>query len=490
MLPRPFGHLPATRAVTMALVALWTVSCGLVTDQPYVPALSGAIQVNEPDHDVWIAALRSTGLDAVQVTVYARQQAWDSPELILPDDPDAVVAEIRTAKEAGLGVTLVLRVALEQGIASNRHSWHGMIWPDDEDVATWFARYREFALWGAAVAAAEAVDLLAIGSELNSLTSTVTVDEIPGLYAYFLDPQRTASVRQRLVECAVGIPPAVLAPDLRFVDGGSYETLDEYLRAQEAADRAWTRHIAGAELAADVDLGALNARREQYDRNWRRIIDDVRTVYPGPLSYAANFDQVHDVGFWDALDVVGANAYFPLSLRGLTGERLDEALTESWERIAGDLNQLASLAGGAGRVLPVMFFELGWTRKAASTVRPFSYHRVEVLETAPPAGTDASPSLTCVHWATAAEDPFERVKAIEALDRVVGQGIFPTLRGFTLWKLTTDPGHRELEPFAVVIPGSTDPDSDRGAVDAADRSFLAAAARLAERLRLSARDAR
>jgi len=471
----------------VALLAFWTAGCGALTDNhPPVPALSGAIHVNEPDHQAWIEALRAQGLDAIQVTLYARQQAWDSPELIVPDNADAVIGEIRTAKAAGLGVTLVLRVVLEQGSVSNRHYWHGMIWLDDEDLPTWFRTYREFALSAAAMAAAEDVDLLVLGSELNSLTSTVVVDEVPGLYAYFLDPERTAAVRQRLVGCAATIPPEDLAADLRFVDGGAYETLDEYLRAQEAADRGWARHITGASRPEDVDLDRLNARRTEYENYWRQLITDVRTVYGGPLSYAANFDQVQEVGFWDALDVVGATAYFPLSLRGLPAEQLEEVLTASWLRIAGELNGLANRHGSPGHVLPVMFFELGWTRKAASTVRPFSYHRVEVLETAPPPGSSAPPSLTCVHWATAPDDPFERVRALEALDRVVEQGAFPTLRGFTIWKLTTDPAHRQLEPFAVVIPESTDPSSDAEDVDAADRAFLQTAARLAQRLRSSA----
>lgn len=482
----PAGRRAHISSLTAALLALCVAGCGVSADEAVVPALSGAIHVNEPDHQAWIEALGAQGLDAVQVTLYARQQHWDSPELIVPDNADAVIAEIRTAKAAGLGVSLVLRVALEQGSAANRHYWHGMIWLDDDDIAAWFRTYREFALWGAALAAAEDVDLLAIASELNSLTSTIAVDELPGLYAYFLDAEQTAAVRARLVSCAAAIRPEDLAPDLRFVDGGGYETLDEYLLAQEAADRAWTQHVTGASYAADVDLDRLNARRAVYERHWRDLIAEVRTVYAGPLSYAANFDQVQEVGFWDALDVVGANAYFPLSQRGMVGERLEEALTASWLRIAAELNGLADREGGPGRVLPVMFFELGWTRKAASTVRPFSYHRVEVLETVPPPGSAAGVSLTCVHWATAPEDPFERVRALEALDRVVEQGAFPTLRGFTLWKLTTDPAHRRLEPFAVVIPASTDPGSDGGAVDTADRAFLHTAARLAQRLRRSA----
>ena len=44
-------------------------------------------------------------------------------------------------------------------------------------------------------------------------------------------------------------------------------------------------------------------------------------------------------------------------------------------------NGVADAYGGPAGVLPVVLFELGWTRKAGSTVRPFSYTRVEALET-------------------------------------------------------------------------------------------------------------
>ena len=82
------------------------------------------------------------------------------------------------------------------------------------------------------------------------------------------------------------------------------------------------------------------------------------------------------------------------------------------------------------------------------------------------------------------------MRALEALERVVKQGAFPALRGFTLWKLTTNPRHRNLEPFAVVIPSGTDSMSDNHTSDIADRAYLQSASRIAEWLRLSAREGR
>ena len=485
--PRNVPHKRRVSSVTSVLLICFSVSgCFPFADKPYVPIMPGGIQVDGNDSQVWMDALLAQGLDAIQMTIYARQQAWNSPDLIFHENGDGLIANIRMAKDAGLSVTLVLRVALEQGDISNRHHWHGTIWPEEEDIANWFRNYSEFALWAAGIASSENVDLFVIGSELNSLTSTVAVDKLPELYRYFLSPERTSSVRESLVRCAAEIPAEDIGPDLQFPDGGNYGTLDEYLRAQEFSDRAWTQYVTGASEMESVNIDHLNKRRATYEKYWRELIVNIRDVYVGPMSYAANFDQFQEVGFWDALDVVGVNAYFPLSLRGQAGQRLEEAMTASWLRVTSQLNDLATHSGGPGGVLPVMFFELGWTTKAASTVRPFSYQRVEVLETVPPSGPRAAPVLTCVHWATAPEDPFERVRALEALVRVVEQGAFPTLRGFTLWKLTTNPKHRNLEPFAVVIPSGSGPISDNDEIDIADRAYLHSAARLAELLRLSA----
>ncbi|MGK7397661.1 MAG: glycoside hydrolase family 113 [Candidatus Cyclobacteriaceae bacterium M3_2C_046] len=46
---------------------------------------------------------------------------------------------------------------------------------------------------------------------------------------------------------------------------------------------------------------------------WILLITKVRKVYKGQLTYAANWDNYEQVGFWQALDFIGINAYFPLT---------------------------------------------------------------------------------------------------------------------------------------------------------------------------------
>jgi hypothetical protein len=225
-------------------------------------------------------------------------------------------------------------------------------------------------------------------------------------------------------------------------------------------------------------LEQLNRRRARYERYWRELIAETRRHYDGPLTYAANFDQVAEVGFWDALDAIGVNAYYSLSRWGLAGQKLDEELAASWRGIAAELEPLGrhAIDSTTPSPKPLVFLELGWTRKAGSTVRPFSYHRIEVLETVGEQ-IDGEAPLTCIHWATQPEDSQERISALRALLRVVREGAFPQLRGFMLWKLTTLPQHREVEPFVVVLPGK------EGGAAQGDEEFLQIASELAAEIR-------
>lgn len=73
-----------------------------------------------------------------------------------------------------------------------------------------------------------------------------------------------------------------------------------------------------AKLAAEnhVDLfcvGGEFIRMSAFDGKWRKIIANIRSVYPGPLTYAANFgEEYQTLKFWDALDFIGLQEYYPL----------------------------------------------------------------------------------------------------------------------------------------------------------------------------------
>jgi len=51
-------------------------------------------------------------------------------------------------------------------------------------------------------------------------------------------------------------------------------------------------------------------KREKF---WRKLIEEVREIYSGDVTYAANWDNYEKVQFWDALDYIGIDGYFPVS---------------------------------------------------------------------------------------------------------------------------------------------------------------------------------
>ncbi|MFH6959515.1 glycoside hydrolase family 113 [Flavobacterium aquidurense] len=59
-----------------------------------------------------------------------------------------------------------------------------------------------------------------------------------------------------------------------------------------------------------TELGNPIAKRPKY---WTALIKKIRKVYDGKLTYAANWDDFDEVPFWNDLDYIGIDAYFPLS---------------------------------------------------------------------------------------------------------------------------------------------------------------------------------
>jgi hypothetical protein len=59
-----------------------------------------------------------------------------------------------------------------------------------------------------------------------------------------------------------------------------------------------------------TELGNAVAKRPKY---WSQLIQKIKKIYTGKLTYAANWDDFEKVPFWNELDFIGIDAYFPLS---------------------------------------------------------------------------------------------------------------------------------------------------------------------------------
>lgn len=102
---------------------------------------------------------------------------------------------------------------------------------------------------------------------------------------------------------------ATIAPDAKA--GGwpaffaSYERfILAYARLAAETKCAW--------FVVGVELGSATKARPDL---WRALIAKVRRVYRGKLVYAANWDEVERVTFWDALDAIGVQMFAPLTTK-------------------------------------------------------------------------------------------------------------------------------------------------------------------------------
>lgn len=136
--------------------------------------------------------------------------------------------------------------------------------------------------------------------------------------------------------------------------------------------RDYTRWIlALIDICRDADafvLGTELDRTVQREADWRRLISAVRQRTAAPLTYAANWDTYQRVPFWDALDVIGIHAYFPLvdHDRPPTRRELDRA----WD---AHLRRLDRFARQHNR--RIVFCEIGYNRAAWPARRPWDYHQ-------------------------------------------------------------------------------------------------------------------
>lgn len=93
--------------------------------------------------------------------------------------------------------------------------------------------------------------------------------------------------------------------------------------------------IAEQEGVETFSIGCELSMTQSWAREWRRIAAAVREVYHGPLTYAANHGSEQAVQWWDAVDFIGIDAYYALTIRNdPTARQLDRAWASRRDRIA------------------------------------------------------------------------------------------------------------------------------------------------------------
>ncbi len=215
----------------------------------------------------------------------------------------------------------------------------------------------------------------------------------------------------------------MLVPHL-WVESGAWRALID--PGDDDAWEVWARGYRGfllqwAEVARDAGVDMLSVGVEL--RSWVTtthapsfvdIIHDVRAVYPGLLTYAANWDDLDKTVILGDLDVIGVNAFYPLADKPGADFRTLEA---GGRKVAADLDAIARSWDK-----PIVFTEFGYTTRKDPAVKPWEWpdhmHHVVV----------------------------DQVAQAEAYEALLGAFVDkPWFAGFFVWRVYADPDDMSQE---------------------------------------------
>ena len=133
--------------------------------------------------------------------------------------------------------------------------------------------------------------------------------------------------------------------------------------------------LAYAGLAQDTKVSILcvGTELEQFVKNrpefWKKLVVNIKEVYKGKLTYAANWDEYPRTTFWEDLDYIGIDAYFPLS-----EERTPSVaqLKQGWEKHKDKMKALSIEKGK-----PILFTEYGYRSMDFTAKKPWLVDRNE-----------------------------------------------------------------------------------------------------------------
>ena len=124
------------------------------------------------------------------------------------------------------------------------------------------------------------------------------------------------------------------------------------------------RFVAGTELAGTIG----------HEAEWRTTIAALRAAFRGRLVYAASWDEARIVPFWDALDLVGIDFYYPVAVREEAGRY---ELLAGWAPWLARLERLHERSGKR-----ILLTEIGYRSIAGAGIEPHAFGSAGAIDLA------------------------------------------------------------------------------------------------------------
>jgi len=235
------------------------------------------------------------------------------------------------------------------------------------------ALQHENAAWDKPVARRSFQHMVELGSNAVVLIPFLEQDSPASMVV-----RRSDAVTTRQLQAAIAYAheyglKIILKPQILVAESWAGEIDHEQPQQWRAWFASYSRHLLEyARFASAQRVDAFVIGTELYraaDRvDWPGLIQQVRSVYAGQLTYAAhNIDGVQRFRYWHELDAVSLTLYPSL---GLSGTRADmqrhaEAAVEQLKQVIGKLDR------------PLWVLEVGMPSARGASSKPWAWHRLK-----------------------------------------------------------------------------------------------------------------
>lgn len=171
----------------------------------------------------------------------------------------------------------------------------------------------------------------------------------------------------------------MLKPHIWIARGGftGHLTFDQEASWQEWEQtyEAYILHFARLADSLDIEMYCIGTELEKFVQHrpqfWEGLIPKIRALYKGKLTYAENWDAYQRFPFWEDLDYIGVDAYFPLSEER---EPKVKTIVKAWEKAFQEMK-----AASEKYNKPILFTEYGYRSIDYTTRRPWESYTDEAI---------------------------------------------------------------------------------------------------------------
>ena len=110
----------------------------------------------------------------------------------------------------------------------------------------------------------------------------------------------------------------------------------------------------------------LKSSLKQQPQKWLALIREIKSVYKGKITYAANWDDdLSFTEFWNEMDYIGVQAYYPLTKN--SSPNLEE-IKNGWNKHIVHLKEISERFNKQ-----ILFTEIGYRTDTKATIKPWEW---------------------------------------------------------------------------------------------------------------------